>query len=55
MYLYSDKTHKYDVEYEYDYSTEEFYPYNSKRLMYRYVSDEHYTLLNDLLEEAKNK
>ena len=42
-------------EYEYDYSKEEFYPYNAKRLMYRYVSDEHYTLLNDLLEEAKNK
>ena len=42
-------------EYEYDYSTEEFYPYSASRLMYRYVSDEHYTLLNDLLEEAKKR
>ena len=42
-------------EYEYDYSEEEFYPYSASRVMYRYVSDEHYKLLNDLLEEAKNK
>lgn len=42
-------------EYEYDYDEEEFYPYSASRVMYRYVSDEHYKLLNDLLEEAKNK
>lgn len=40
-------------EYEYDYSKEEFYPYNSKRLMYKFVSVEQYNKLNDLLEEAK--
>ena len=43
------------TEYEYDYTEEEFYPYSPKRLMYRYVSDAHYTLLNDLLEEAKKR
>lgn len=40
-------------EYEYDYSKEEFYPYNENRLMYKFVSVAQYNKLNDLLEEAK--
>lgn len=40
-------------EYDFTYTKDEFYPYKSGRLMYRYVSSAHYALLNDLLEQAK--
>ena len=42
-----------DGEYQYDYEESVFYPYDPNRLMYKYVSDNHYQLLNRLLEEAK--
>ncbi|MCR5741323.1 MAG: extracellular solute-binding protein [Gammaproteobacteria bacterium] len=41
-------------DYGYTYSKEEFYPYSSKRLMYRYVGEAQYLLLNELLEQAKS-
>jgi len=41
-----------------EYETEDkelFYPYGENRKVYKYVSLEHYNMLNDLLEEAKSK
>lgn len=45
------------TEYSYDYEEEMFFPYpeGTTRYMYKYVSDEHYDKLNDLLDLAKNK
>jgi len=42
---------------DYEYTEEQikgYYPYSVNRQMYRYVSDAHYTKLNDLFEEAKS-
>ena len=41
--------------YGYDYDDDHFYPFAAGRQMYKYVSNEHYDLLNVLLEEAKSK
>ena len=42
-------------DYQYDYDEELFFPYKEERVLYHYLSDEHYLLLNDLLEESKSK
>ena len=42
-------------EYEYDIDREFFVPYGPNRILYRFISNSHYNLLNDLLEESKSK
>jgi len=46
-------------DYQYDYEEELFKPcgdsFGQERVLYRYLSDQHYLLLNDLLEESKSK
>ncbi|MBP5342893.1 extracellular solute-binding protein [bacterium] len=44
-----------DGGYDYDMEDEFFIPYNSERKIFKYVSDKHYNMLNDLLEESKSK
>ena len=41
--------------YDYDMEDEFFIPYNEERKIFKYVSDKHYNMLNDLLEESKSK
>lgn len=44
-----------DGGYDYDMEEEFFIPYKEDRKIFKYVSDEHYNMLNDLLEESKSK